>query len=172
MLTIITSDTLSQLKYIIDQLTSEEYTKKLTVLNDSTIGQHVRHILEFYICLSEGFGSGMVDYDRRKRNMSTQNDPNYAVIILDDLISTFSVADVKDSSLTNMIEFNGVTISTDSSVGREMVYLIEHSIHHYAIIGIALRLCFKHIDIPQNFGVAHSTTKHNLMVSEGPHHHH
>lgn len=89
MLSIITSDTLSQLRYVINQLTQEEYTLKLTILNQSSVGQHVRHVLEFYICLSQGIGPGVVDYDRRTRNLSIENDPNYANIMLNELSSIF-----------------------------------------------------------------------------------
>ncbi|MBK9735204.1 MAG: hypothetical protein IPO92_09660 [Saprospiraceae bacterium] len=171
MLTIITSDTLSQLRYVIDQLTQEEYTLKLPILNQSSIGQHVRHVLEFYICLSQGIGQGVVDYDRRTRNLSIENDPNYANIMLDELINIFCKGNLEDTILTNMIDFNGAVITSNSSVGREMVYLIEHSIHHYAIIAIALRNCFAHINVPEDFGVAHSTSRHNRSMVEAELHH-
>ena len=156
----VTSDTLSQLRYIIYQLTDEEYTCKLNILNKSSIGQHVRHVLEFYICLSEGIHSGVVDYDKRTRNLSIENDPKFAIKLLDELSHIFCIESIEDKPLKNLIEFNGVKMVTDSSVGREMVYLIEHSVHHYAIIAITLRNDFNHIAMLSDFGVAYSTSKH------------
>ena len=43
---------------------------------------------------------------------------------------------------------------------RELMYNIEHTIHHLAIIKIAIRLVAPHIRLPDNFGVAASTIKH------------
>jgi uncharacterized damage-inducible protein DinB len=43
---------------------------------------------------------------------------------------------------------------------RELTYLIEHSIHHLAIISIALRDSFATIEVPKYFGVAFSTIIH------------
>jgi hypothetical protein len=164
MLTNITSDALTQIRYIIDQLTEEQYTLKLPILNHNSIGQHVRHVLEFYICLSYGIKSGRVDYDKRLRNLSIENDPNYANIILDQLSSIFCHQNIEDKSIINVIELNGAEVLSDSSVSRELVYLIEHSIHHYAIIAIALRNEFRHVEIPSDFGVAYSTTRHKNNV--------
>jgi hypothetical protein len=49
---------------------------------------------------------------------------------------------------------------------REMVYLVEHSIHHYALIRIGLQENFPKIIIPENFGIAYSTIKHREKVLE------
>ena len=160
MLANITSDTFSQLRSIIDQLSTDQFSQKLQLLNFSSIGQHVRHVLEFYICLSQGINSGMVDYDKRVRNLSIETDPKYAISILDELSTVFCCEEIEDTALTNSIEYNGVSLVANSSVSRELIYLIEHSIHHYAIIGIALRSHFNHVSKPENFGVAYSTTKH------------
>ncbi len=172
MLTSITSETFLQLRLIINQLSQEQFSSKLNVLNGSSIGQHVRHILEFYICLSQGIRSGIVDYDKRVRNHSIESDPEYAAMILEELSSLFCCGEREDMALINTIEYNSHVISTNSSVSRELIYLIEHSIHHYAIIAIALRSHFQHITLPENFGVAYSTTKHKQSIeSELVHHH-
>lgn len=172
MLTNITSDTLSQLRSVIDQLTKDEYTSKLPILNHSSVGQHVRHVLEFYICLSEGIKSGMVNYDSRTRNQAIENEPNYAMIILEELTSYFCLKNIEEASIVNMIEFNSLSITSQSSVSRELVYLIEHSIHHYAIIAIALRNEFGHVKIPADFGVAYSTSRHKSNVAKKMSHNH
>jgi hypothetical protein len=164
MLSNITADTLDQLKLITDQLSKEEFTRKLDILNHSSIGQHVRHVLEFYICLSEGIKTNIVNYDKRCRNLSIENDPNYAIIVLGELVDLFSNHHSNQATVTNVTEFDGKEIAANSSVLRELIYLIEHSIHHYAIIAIALRNEFSHVQIPTNFGIAYSTAKHKSCV--------
>lgn len=164
MLTNITSDTFLQLRTIIDQLSEDEFSEKLELLNFSSIGQHVRHVLEFYMCLSKGIKSSVVDYDKRIRNLLIENNPKYAIGVLEELSKVFCCEEIEETFLTNTIEFNGVVMNTNSSVSRELIYLIEHSIHHYAIIGIALRSHFRHVEIPYNFGVAYSTSKHKKSL--------
>jgi len=139
---------------------------KLPILNHNSIGQHVRHVLEFYICLSQGLKSGVVNYDQRCRNLSIEGDPNYANIVLDELLQIFGNHNIEEKSFFNVTEFNGVEVKASSSVARELVYLIEHSIHHYAIIAIALRNEFGHVKIPTDFGVAYSTTRHKSNVEQ------
>jgi hypothetical protein len=171
MLAGITSDTFLQLRCIINQLNKEQFSLKLQLLNDCSIGQHVRHILEFYICLSHGIRSGNVDYDKRVRNQAIESDPKYAEIILEDLNSVFCCSETEDMALTNTTVYKDHVISSNSSVSRELIYLIEHSIHHYAIIAIAVKSHFNHVNLPENFGIAYSTTKHiQSLQSELAHH--
>ena len=37
---------LTQLQQMLDQMNDQEYSKKLRILNENTIGKHVRHIIE------------------------------------------------------------------------------------------------------------------------------
>jgi len=61
---------LNQLIHLINSLTKDEYTSQLNMLNKSTIGQHIRHIVEFYNELEKGYSAGIIDYDNRSRNLS------------------------------------------------------------------------------------------------------
>jgi hypothetical protein len=160
MLSKITSEVFSQLVAVLDQLSESEYSKKLEILNNCSVSQHVRHILEFYICLDDGITVGKVDYDKRKRNLALETDPVFASQVLKKLCLTFCTEEIEDTIIQHDIEFGGETIDSKSSVSRELVYLIEHTIHHFAIIDIALRSNFPEIVIPANFGVAYSTAKH------------
>ena len=42
-----------QLSDSIEQLTNEQYTARIPLLSDATIGQHVRHTVELFICLEK-----------------------------------------------------------------------------------------------------------------------
>jgi hypothetical protein len=50
---------------------------------------------------------------------------------------------------------------SDSSAGRELQFLISHTVHHYAVVAILLRLqgCDAAAENP-DFGVAPSTLAH------------
>ena len=80
-----TKSTIIQVKQIIQTLTVEEYTKPLDILTGSSVGQHFRHILEFYIELCEGCQDGSICYDNRKRNIDFEQIPNMVVQKLDQI---------------------------------------------------------------------------------------
>ena len=43
-----TKSLIHQLQGVLDQLQPDQYCQKLTVLHGSSVGQHVRHIIEFF----------------------------------------------------------------------------------------------------------------------------
>ena len=73
------SNLLEQLQYVIDELNPGQYTEPVKLLSQSSIGQHTRHILEFFVELNKGYESGMVDYDKRIRNKAIEADKDFAI---------------------------------------------------------------------------------------------
>ena len=71
-----------QISESLEQLTCEQYCKPSTILFGATIGQHVRHIIELFICLDNGYTSGMVNYEKRKRDYTVETDKDSAVKLL------------------------------------------------------------------------------------------
>jgi hypothetical protein len=45
----------------------------------------------------------------------------------------------------------------ESTLARELLYNLEHAIHHMALIRVGLNLRFKYVLYQDNFGVAYST---------------
>ncbi len=58
---------LEEIKSLFRQLSHNLYTAPKEILSGATIGQHFRHILDFYICLEKGVDIGTVSYDERER---------------------------------------------------------------------------------------------------------
>ena len=59
---------LEEIKSLLQVLPKEHYTFPVAILSNATIGEHVRHILEFYKCLIDGIACDVVNYDERKRD--------------------------------------------------------------------------------------------------------
>lgn len=157
-------EVIRQLTDLLKQLSPYEYTKSLCVLNGSSIGQHTRHVVEFYQCLLAGKSDGIVDYDGRERNLLLENDLNFTIEALEKIEN--SVVSIKNPSETILLSVNYCTYNQyfiKTNFLREMVYLVEHSIHHYALIRIGLQQNFSNITIPKNFGIAFSTIRHHEM---------
>ena len=65
---------LDQLQEVLEKLMDDQFIAKCEALGGSSIGQHVRHLLEFFVCLESGLATGTVNYDKRKRDLMLEND--------------------------------------------------------------------------------------------------
>ncbi len=153
---------LNEIKELLHQLQDEEYQYKSPILSGATIGQHVRHILEFYSCLLRGLESEIINYDKRERDLEIETCKASAINLIDAIISKLIFIN-NDKSLKLAGNF---TVSKENgdhflntSLNRELAYNLEHSIHHQALIKVGLKeLCLEPL-IDGNFGVAAATIR-------------
>ncbi|MFM9944104.1 MAG: DinB family protein [Bacteroidia bacterium] len=155
----VSKNLLEELNYVINQLTNSDYSKPLHLLSGSTVGQHTRHILEFYQCFIEGNSAKEIDYDLRKRNIAIETDTDFASNLIDKINE--SIDQTTDSNIILKFNNGDECQFISSSIERELVYNIEHAIHHMAIIKIAIISNFSNVILPPNFGVAPSTVKYH-----------
>ncbi len=159
----VASGTLSQLADFITVIDNQHYTGTSELLLGSSIGQHVRHILEFYSCLKEGYAIQKVNYDLRKRDLAVEQDKMVALLLITDLIQWMQAAEPVALMLEGSYEADeNQCFSILSHLERELVYNIEHTIHHMAIIKIAA-VNLHQYELPADFGVACSTLKHRTQ---------
>lgn len=152
---------LNEIKKLLRRIPSELFAKEKDLLSGSTIGQHFRHIIEFYTCLEKGLITGTVSYDERERNALLENHIAYSVCIIDKIIVFLSW--IKgDCALSLKGNYNDIAEEPaiiQSSLFRELAYALDHTVHHLAIIKIALHEEKDIIELVDNFGVAPSTTR-------------
>lgn len=150
-------NSLFNLSKTIHKLTNEEYTLPIKSLSCSTIGSHVRHILEFVQCLCEQYDADTVNYDLRKRDIAIETSLETACRNIETIINRLQPKDKKlQVVFTN---YNGEVSHCETTFYREILYNIEHCIHHEALIKVALMEIGKLNCIDSNFGVAPSTIK-------------
>jgi len=53
-------EVLEQVGELLSRLSNELFVKKQSLINQATVGQHIRHILEFYQCIMIGLRTGNV----------------------------------------------------------------------------------------------------------------
>ena len=56
----VAKENLLQIRDLLENLTTDDYTATPRILSGATIGQHIRHILEFYLLLVSGSFSGTI----------------------------------------------------------------------------------------------------------------
>lgn len=149
---------LHQLAQILHQLSDKDYTQPLEILNGQTIGKHVRHIVEFYQCLVES--DLTISYDERKRNILLETSTDYAISIIELIINKIDNLAFNQVVILKQL-VNDEIFHVNTTIGRELIYCIDHNIHHLAIIKIALDANFPTIILPKDFGIAYSTIKFN-----------
>lgn len=154
---------LDQLATLVNALTNEQFTQPSTALSKSTIGQHLRHTLEFFLCLESGFEKGVINYDKRAHDKLIESDRFLALATIE-RIKQF-VSSLEGSKRVRLEVGYDVMqndfISVDTNGTRELVYNIEHAVHHMAIIKIGVREIAAGIQLPSDFGVAASTMRYH-----------
>jgi len=63
-----TDDMLSQLEDLISSLDQESYRKPLAILNGASLGEHVRHSLEFFFAYGSKYIRFEIEASRCERN--------------------------------------------------------------------------------------------------------
>ncbi|MBS1740487.1 DinB family protein [Elizabethkingia miricola] len=154
---------LSEINNLLNKLSQEQYNAKLEVLTQASIGQHVRHIIEFYQCLFDSAHTRKVNYDVRQRDLKLETDIHFASETIEDLINALS--NVKqDFPITFFADYsnsNGeAPILIQTTFYRELAYNLEHSIHHQALIKVAITAMNLTALIADTFGYAPSTIRH------------
>ncbi len=148
---------LVRLQILLSRVTDTAYTFPSVMLGGSTIGQHVRHILELIQCLRNGYDTGVVNYDDRKRDRRIETERDFARGVMDSLCAEI-VRDDKPLLLTEPGS-NGQSSSMLTGYFRELVYNAEHAVHHMAMIRVALRELGLDL-VDENFGVAAATIQY------------
>jgi uncharacterized damage-inducible protein DinB len=156
---------LDELTRVIDQIQESDFVRPAATLSNSTIGQHIRHTLEFFLCLREGFDKNLVNYDKRSHDKLIESDKYLALASISG-IREFVDSHVTDKPLklevgyarTNEFE------TVDTNYFRELTYNIEHAVHHMALIKIGIRELAPYVTLPQGFGIAASTIRHQESI--------
>ncbi len=153
--------TLQSLLRFLEQVDANTYSKPLDVFNGSSLGGHTRHIIEFYHCLIKNYNQGMINYDLRERDKNIETDPELAAVAVQNIIAELQKINLDDQVELHM-SYDPQTSLVDtvvSNVKREVVYNLEHTIHHMALIKIGVKVAAPHVELENEFGVAPSTIK-------------
>ncbi|HRI80461.1 MAG TPA: DinB family protein, partial [Cyclobacteriaceae bacterium] len=132
---------LHQLTDVVDQLDERDFSTPSAALGNATIGQHLRHTLEFFICLQQGFERGTINYDKREHDEIMETDKFVAIGVLS-RIKSFINTPHGNPPLKLEVAYRRDTeesVTCDTNYLRELIYNIEHAVHHMAIMKIGIR---------------------------------
>lgn len=161
-------DNLLQIKHLTNNITEEYYQKPCENLFQTSLGQHIRHALEFYLCLFKGMETQVINYDERKRQRNIESSPTVATEVIDSIINKL---DQIESNKSLEIKANYTSDDDDeicmhSSLYRELGFCLEHCIHHQALVKSGLKELECLYMVSPDFGVAPSTLRNQKLCAQ------
>jgi hypothetical protein len=107
-------------------------------------------------CLENQYESGIINYDHRKRNYQIQTN---TIIANQSIITIVNQVDKPNKHLQLQQIVDGEELLIATNYHRELLYNLEHCIHHQALIKVAI-IQSSVVTIHENFGVARSTIEY------------
>ncbi len=159
------SHQLGALRQLLGTISAEQYTLGINHLGNASIGAHTRHIIELLQCAMEGYYTGQIDYVNRQRDLTLEQDSEAAMAALDKLTASLHLADRTLQLYTeSTVDMDATPVTT--TYFREIVYNTEHTIHHLALIKVALIEMQLDNIISPDFGMAYSTLKYRATLTQ------
>ena len=154
-----------QLENSLEELTPEQYSKCSHILFNATVGQHVRHVIELFICLDKGYESGTVNYEKRKRDYRIETDIVFTRTLFLQVYALLSKPNKPLLLEGNYHENPDEPVVIETNYYRELVYNLEHTVHHMALIRVGINEVSS-VMLPDTFGVASSTIKYREVCAQ------
>lgn len=152
---------------LLSSITDEDYSFNNGKYFKSGIGRHFRHIIDHYISLLNGY-TDKVNYDLRDRDLQLETNRKVAISTLRSIIDSLELFESNSELIDKKIQVKsneGIgeedTPWSVSTIRRELQFLISHTVHHYALIGLILKTM--HVSVPEDFGIAPSTLRHESV---------
>jgi uncharacterized damage-inducible protein DinB len=152
------ADTLGQLGEAIRSLTFDQYTAR-DLRSSGSIGAHVRHCLDHVGAFERGIVTGQVCYDHRERDTVVERNPRLGNSRLRRASARLAANHdrVLDRPLVLLAQIadDGQSIRVPTTVGRELAFVISHTIHHSALVAVLLERAEQ--EVPERLGLAPTT---------------
>lgn len=133
----------------------------------SAVGPHLRHCIDHFRLLLDGWPAGRVDYDARERDERSERDPEAmrgALRRAAQGLAAIGGADLgRELRVSQSAAPGAPPLESDSRLERELVFLSGHTIHHIAIMVLAARA--SGIEVADDLAVAFSTEAHRATMT-------
>jgi len=131
----------------------------------SSIGGHMRHILDVFDCIFEGLETGKVDLVARKRNELAESKTAFGIAYFEKTITILN--QLQNTDFNQMVEVTddlGLgTITVNYTLSSALIQAHSHAIHHFASIGYIINQLG--IELPDNDFGYNPTTPRNQELN-------
>lgn len=134
-----TLKTLKKSSFLLDKLTDDELCNASISPYYSSVGSHVRHILDFYNCVFNMNNDSIVDLTARSRNKEVESKCCIAKSYLNSIEKKLKNTEFEMAQSVNVIDDLGMgKIEMKYTMASLFSQANSHTIHHYAIINYIL----------------------------------
>ncbi len=147
-------------------ISDKEYSDTSIAPYHSSIGGHIRHILDVFDCIFEGLESNNVNLINRKRNVLAENYTETGIEYFDVTIS--KLQELKSEDFNRIVKVSddlglGV-VSVNYTLGGLLIQAHSHAIHHFSSVGYVISQLG--IQLPdEHFGFNPTTPRSTLFNS-------
>lgn len=122
---------------LLNSINDEQYANNSTAPYYSSIGIHMRHVLDVFNCIFQGIESRRIDLTARERNELAETKVIVGLDYFDQIISQLNEIRLED--MDRIIEVKddlglGI-VAANYTLGAVMIQAHSHAIHHFASIG-------------------------------------
>ncbi|WP_396600485.1 hypothetical protein [Algibacter sp. R77976] len=130
-----TLKTLKKSEILLDHLSNNQLCDASVSPYYSSIGSHIRHILDFYDCIFNLDSDKKVNLTARSRNKAVESDCNCAQNYLNEIIEKLTTTSFDIDDTVFVIDDLGLgKTEIPYTYGSLLAQANSHTIHHYAII--------------------------------------
>jgi uncharacterized damage-inducible protein DinB len=157
---------LVELRDVITLLPAHCYRAQPAARVSGSVGAHVRHTLDHVAALLAAIDGDELRYDQRRRGTTLEIDALSAVNEIERLMFRMRRIDLDglDLPLTFSTRLHPAQppIPVRTTLARELAFVIQHTVHHCALIGVLL--AWQGQQVPYGFGLAASTPRTHAMA--------
>ncbi|RPD98165.1 DinB family protein [Aureibaculum marinum] len=150
---------------LLNAISDSEYSNTSVKPYHSSIGVHIRHVLDIFDCVFCGLENKHINLAIRKRNQEAELKTDAGLQYFNDIIG--KLQELKNTNLDDevyVIDDLGLgTVKTKYTIGAILSQAHSHAIHHFASIGYIISQLG--IELPDtDFGYNPTTPKNDVLA--------
>lgn len=122
---------------LLNTISNEEYSNNSVPPYFSSIGCHMRHVLDVFTCVLKGFSHKKIDLTLRERNAHIELETAKGIAYFESVLVQIRL--LSDNDLTTELQviddLGKGKVTSKSTLGAVLMQAQSHAIHHFASIG-------------------------------------
>ncbi len=156
---------LDQAQRLLANMDDQVYATQSGKVFGASLGQHLRHCLDHYASFLGGLSLMKIDYDHRERDEKLETSTEYASGLMRGLKNDLLELNDRDAASEVLVKMDcggGDQGWYQSTLGRELQFLVSHTVHHFAMM---TGMCQERgLAVERGFGIAPSTLRHRQLA--------
>ena len=122
---------------LLNSISDIQYSDESVKPYYSSIGRHMRHILDVFDCVFCGLESGQIDLTARKRNELAEQKTAFGLAYFEEIKSKIDEMGTRDlNQIVSVTDDLGLgKVTANYTLNSILIQAHSHAIHHFASIG-------------------------------------